>query len=114
MSPPSKDRRARLVFDEDGVLWRAATSSPPASTPLYRVVLASFPNASALRRMGATHFVETPGSGPPAWTVAGTLDTGRIVSGALEMSNVDFARESWLLHWADLLHFWAKAREPRS
>lgn len=60
---------------------------------LGRVDVVTFENPMGLSAVGNSYFVETPASGEPQLAVAGTNGSGEIVSGALEMSNVDLSQE---------------------
>ncbi|WP_332648412.1 flagellar hook-basal body complex protein [Lysinibacillus sp. 54212] len=57
------------------------------------IILAKFPNAEGLEKMGSNYFRETQNSGD-IYVQAGTQDgLGKIESGFLEMSNVDLSEE---------------------
>lgn len=58
-----------------------------------QVVLGKFTNPEGLRDVGNNLFGVGPNSGEPIIATAQTLGTGRIVGGALELSNVDLAQE---------------------
>ncbi|WP_445613949.1 flagellar basal body rod protein FlgG [Geobacillus sp. YF-1] len=58
-----------------------------------RIQLAKFVNNDALEKVGNNLFRDTANSGQPTTGTPGTGGTGTIVSGALEMSNVDLAEE---------------------
>ncbi|HZO95795.1 MAG TPA: flagellar hook-basal body complex protein [Gaiellaceae bacterium] len=62
---------------------------------LAQISLAKFPNESGLERISGNLFAQTNNSGTPLNAVAGDPATGMgtIQSGAVEMSNVDLARE---------------------
>ncbi|MBL0350122.1 MAG: flagellar hook-basal body complex protein [Elusimicrobia bacterium] len=60
---------------------------------LGQLAIASFRNPSGLLREGRNLYVESPNSGVASAGVAGINGRGLIVSGTLEMSNVDVARE---------------------
>ena len=60
---------------------------------LGRIDIATFDNPNGLSAIGGTLFAETVASGVPKLAVAGTDGAGEVVSGALEMSNVDLAQE---------------------
>ncbi len=60
---------------------------------LGRIDIATFDNPNGLDQMGGTMFAETVASGSAKIEVAGTNGAGELVSGALEMSNVDLAQE---------------------
>lgn len=58
-----------------------------------RIDIATFDNVNGLAQVGGTNFKETVASGSPKVNVAGSDGAGAIVSGALEMSNVDLSQE---------------------
>lgn len=60
---------------------------------LGRIDIATFDNPNGLSAVGGTLFAETVASGEPKLAVAGSNGAGDVVSGALEMSNVDLAQE---------------------
>lgn len=61
--------------------------------PIGQVALATFANEAGLVAETDNLFSVAPNSGPPAISIPGTLGAGLIHGGALEMSNVDLARE---------------------
>lgn len=60
---------------------------------LGRVDIATFDNPNGLTAVGGTLFAESVASGRAQLNIAGTNGAGEVVSGALEMSNVDLAQE---------------------
>jgi flagellar hook protein FlgE len=58
-----------------------------------QVVLAKFTNPEGLNDVGNNLYAVGPNSGEPIIATAQTLGTGRVVGGALELSNVDLAQE---------------------
>lgn len=60
---------------------------------LGRIDIATFDNPNGLSAIGGTLFEQTVASGEPKLAVAGQNGAGEVVSGALEMSNVDLAQE---------------------
>ncbi|MCH5203251.1 MAG: flagellar hook-basal body complex protein [Oscillospiraceae bacterium] len=60
---------------------------------LGRIDVATFDNVNGLAQVGGTNFRETVASGKPKLNVASTGGAGAIISGALEMSNVDLSQE---------------------
>ncbi|CCY20430.1 fagellar hook-basal body proteins [Eubacterium sp. CAG:786] len=60
---------------------------------LGRIDIATFDNPNGLTAMGGTLFAESVASGQPKLAIAGQDGAGEVVSGALEMSNVDLAQE---------------------
>ena len=88
-------------FDETGKLYGEQTIADPTtgqtvkeSVPLYQVSIATFANASGLRKTGTTSFGKTNASGDAVVGVAGQGAMGRIAPGSLELANVDFAQQS--------------------
>lgn len=60
---------------------------------LGRIDIATFDNPNGLTAIGGTLFAESVASGEAKLAVAGEDGAGEVVSGALEMSNVDLAQE---------------------
>ncbi|MGN0683033.1 MAG: flagellar hook-basal body complex protein [Oscillospiraceae bacterium] len=58
-----------------------------------RIDIAQFDNPNGLAKVGGTNFQETVASGKVKLSVAGQGGAGVVLSGALEMSNVDLADE---------------------
>ena len=87
-------------FDETGKLYGEATITDPvtgqqvtSSTPLFQAAVASFANASALKKTGTTTFEESADSGDPVVGVAGQGALGAVCPGSLELANVDFMQQ---------------------
>ena len=57
------------------------------------IVTANFANNAGLSKTGANNFSESQNSGAPQFGIAGAEGRGTLVSGALEMSNVDLSEE---------------------
>ena len=60
---------------------------------LGRIDIATFDNPNGLSAIGGTIFAESVASGQAQVAIAGQDGAGEVVSGALEMSNVDLAQE---------------------
>lgn len=60
---------------------------------LAQVALANFTNPGGLEKAGETNFVYSNNSGEPDVSPAGTVGKGKIIAGALEMSNVDLSEQ---------------------
>ena len=75
----------------DGVVTGAFTNG--LTRPLGQVVLATFSNNEGLVEVGSNLFTTGPNSGTPQTKVPTTLGAGRIIGGALELSNVDLSQE---------------------
>ncbi|MEK4245082.1 flagellar hook-basal body complex protein [Psychrobacillus sp. FSL K6-2684] len=58
-----------------------------------QLVLAKFPNAGGLEKVGANYFKDTSNSGEPILQTATQSGMGTVNSGFLEMSNVDLSEE---------------------
>jgi len=76
---------------EDGVILGRFSNG--AIRTMGQVVLANFSNPAGLIDAGGNLFATGPNSGPAAIASAGELGNGTIVSGALELSNVDLGEE---------------------
>ena len=61
--------------------------------PLGQIALATFPNVQGMLRDGNNNFIASLSSGQPNTGVPGTGGRGSVSGGALELSNVDIARE---------------------
>ena len=57
------------------------------------IVTSNFSNNAGLSKVGANNFVQSQNSGAPQFGVPGAGGRGELVSGALEMSNVDLSEE---------------------
>ena len=60
---------------------------------LAQVALANFSNVQGLEKAGETNFVYSNNSGEPDISPAGSMGKGKIMAGALEMSNVDLSEQ---------------------
>lgn len=60
---------------------------------LGRIDIATFDNPNGLSQIGGTMFAETVSSGSAILNIAGQGGAGNVLSGALEMSNVDLSQE---------------------
>ena len=77
--------------DDDGTIIGAFTNG--ATRILGQVSLAIFANPGGLQDVGDNFYRVGPNSGEAVITAPGTLGAGRVVTGALEMSNVDLSQE---------------------
>jgi flagellar hook protein FlgE len=75
----------------DGTIVGAFTNG--LTRTLGQVVLATFTNPEGLVEQGSNLFSVGANSGVPAVTTPGTFSAGRIISGSLELSNVDLGEE---------------------
>jgi flagellar hook protein FlgE len=82
-----------VSIGQDGVV-NYIDSTTGTSKALAQVTLAKFPNDEGLTAEPGTNYVESPNSGTPVVGIPGdTNGLGTVVSGSLEMSNVDLAAE---------------------
>lgn len=58
-----------------------------------RLIMAKFPNAGGLVKNGSNYYQPTANSGAPYAQVATVAGIGKVVPGAVEMSNVDLSEE---------------------
>lgn len=79
------------ALTDDGSL--VGTFSNGESEVLARVAVASFANPAGLEKAGSSQYRVSGNSGDPDIGFAGENGRGGIVSGALEMSNVDLSQE---------------------
>ena len=75
----------------DGIITGGFSNG--ATRPLGQVVIATFANPEGMIDVGGNNWQVGPGSGPEIITDPGLLGTGVLVSGALELSNVDLGKE---------------------
>ena len=78
------------VGDDGTIVGRFSNG---ATRTLGKVALANFTNPEGLIDAGGNLFETGPNSGPPIIANPGTLGSGLIIAGALEMSNVDLGEE---------------------
>jgi flagellar basal-body rod protein FlgG len=81
-----------LSIGGDGTV-SATIAGQSAPTELGTIQLADFINQSGLQPIGENLFKETASSGAATAATPGTDGLGRIISGALESSNVNIAEE---------------------
>ena len=80
-----------FTISEDGTIVGVFSNS--LLRDLGRIVLAKFANPQGLAEVGANMFDVTANSGDPQIVTAGTGGAGRIVGGALELSNVELSEQ---------------------
>ena len=78
-------------IDQSGVI--TGVYSNGTNRTLGQLALATFTNQSGLEKAGETTFVVTNNSGDPNIGPTGVAGKGKIIAGALEMSNVDLAEQ---------------------
>ncbi len=90
-TPPAQISLQSYSIGSDGII--TGVFSNGAKIPMFQVETAAFANPPGLEKVGDTAFRPTGNSGQPQMGVAGSGRLGTIMSGALEMSNVDLAQE---------------------
>lgn len=75
----------------DGVITGAFTNG--LTRTIGAIPLATFTNDAGLVEMGGNVYAVGPNAGNPVIADAATMGTGRVVGGALELSNVDLGQE---------------------
>lgn len=85
------DSLTGISIGTDGVI--SGQHSLLGDVTLGRIDVAVFVNPSGLGEAGGTYFTSSPNTGGMTITKPGEKGSGQLVAGALEMSNVDLARE---------------------
>ncbi len=80
-----------VAIDANGVIY--GRHPVHGELMLGRIDLVTFVNPTGLDQVGTSLWRDSLASGDPEVKIAGTEGSGEIVSGALEMSNVDLAQE---------------------
>ncbi len=80
-----------VAIDANGVIY--GRHPVHGELMLGRIDLVTFVNPTGLDQVGTSLWRDSLASGEPEVKIAGTEGSGEIVSGALEMSNVDLAQE---------------------
>ncbi|MDX7988685.1 flagellar hook protein FlgE [Xenorhabdus sp. 12] len=96
IAPPKQDGYATGHFtnyrvDNDGKIYGVYSNSQTLA--LGQVVLANFSNPEGLASQGDNVWAESGASGSPVVGLAGSGNFGKLISGALEASNVDMSQE---------------------
>ena len=81
-----------IAIGADGTITGTNTATM-AIDVLGQVAVAVFNNPDGMEQRGDHYFGETLNSGAPAFTAPGSALSGPLVSGGLEMSNVDLSKE---------------------
>lgn len=80
-----------FIIDATGIIQGIFSNGQ--TVPLGQIALATFPNVQGLLRNGSNNYLASLSSGAPNIGTPGTGGRGTIAGGALELSNVDIARE---------------------
>ncbi len=86
------DDYTSISIQPDGTITGTNTNTNAIET-LGQLAIAVFQNPNGLLQSGTSYFSETVNSGAPAFETAGSPNAGALVSGGLEMSNVDLSKE---------------------
>jgi flagellar hook protein FlgE len=78
-------------IDQSGMI--TAVYSNGSTRTLGQIALATFTNPNGLEKTGETNFVESNNSGMANIGPSGVAGKGKLIAGALEMSNVDLAEQ---------------------
>jgi flagellar hook protein FlgE len=78
-------------IDQNGVIMGVFSNG--TNRAIGQVALASFTNPGGLEKAGENNYVVTINSGAPNVDTPNTAGKGKIIAGALEMSNVDLAEQ---------------------
>ncbi len=89
---PNFQNFSGISIGKDGVISGTNLTTMAIQT-LGQVAVAVFNNPDGMEQRGDQYLGETLNSGAPSYTVAGTGLAGQLVSGGLEMSNVDLSKE---------------------
>lgn len=79
-----------VAFGPDGTITATVNGS---AVTLGKAALAYFGNAAGLQDVGNSYYKDTPNSGDAKYFAPGSGETGSLVTGSLESSNVDLATE---------------------
>jgi flagellar hook protein FlgE len=82
---------ASTTIDTSGVITGRFTNGQVRT--IAQIALSRFPSPDNLSRNGRNLLLETASSGQPTTTAANTGGVGRVLSGSLELSNVDLGEE---------------------
>ena len=89
---PNFQNYSGISIGPDGAITGTNLTTMAIQT-LAQIPIAVFNNPDGLEQRGDQYFGETLNSGAPGYSEAGTALAGQLVSGGLEMSNVDLSKE---------------------
>lgn len=81
-----------ISIDSSGLITGTNVTTMATDT-LGQVAISVFQNPDGLEQNGTSYYSETGNSGAPTYVAAGSATAGALVSGGLEMSNVDLSKE---------------------
>ena len=82
---------SEVYIDSDGTIY--GVHAVHGIFAMGRIDIVTFENPKGLNQIGTSYWQESLSSGEPRLKIAGQDGAGEIVSGALEMSNVDLSQE---------------------
>jgi flagellar basal body rod protein FlgG len=95
-----------ITIESDGRV-RVSGIDPPETSEVGRIAAVLFVNPDGLRPNGGGLYEPTPASGGPVVTTFGTPETGELVQGCVESSNINESalhkRMTWLHSMMELL-----------
>lgn len=83
---------SNVAIGQNGVIT-GINNTTGATTTLGQIALATFANPDALSQDGSLYMSPTANSGSAAYSAAEGSSTGMLVTGGLEMSNVDLSKQ---------------------
>lgn len=89
---PKTNKVTSISIGTDGTIT-VKTKSNPDGEVVGQIALASFSNEGGLLKNGGNLYSSSKNSGDPVYGTGGTDDYGSIITGSLEMSNVDLAQQ---------------------
>jgi flagellar hook protein FlgE len=81
-----------IAIGKDGAITGVSNTTGNVET-LAHIALAIFPNPDGLTQEGTLYMTSSANSGDPAFSPANSVAAGAIVTGGLEMSNVDLSKQ---------------------
>jgi flagellar basal-body rod protein FlgG len=84
---------ASISISQDGLVSVEVAGAAGAAQNVGQIQVARFANPAGLQSLGQNLLRETPASGTPQVTAAGTAGAGSLMQGALEASNVNVVEE---------------------
>lgn len=87
------DDSVEVRISRDGIITTKSGADKSTDREVGRIVLSRFINPAGLRAVGDNIYLPTTASGNPIEEQPGTNNTGEIIQGQLEQSNVDLVTE---------------------
>ena len=87
------DNATEIRISRDGIVTAMLDGNQTDEREIGRIMLVRFVNPAGLRSIGDNLFLATTASGVPIEEQPGTNNTGELIQGHLESSNVDLVQE---------------------